>query len=55
MHENIIKLLELIIERQEVYIIYEYCEGGTLEDKIPISEENLLPVFTQIIAALMEA
>lgn len=29
-HPNVIELIELIVDKQEVYLVYEYCEGGTL-------------------------
>lgn len=38
-HEHVIKLLEVVIDKQEICIVYEYCDGGTLEDKIPIPQE----------------
>jgi serine/threonine-protein kinase ULK/ATG1 len=54
-HENVIKLLEMVVEKQEVYIIYEYCEGGTLEDRIPLPEKDIQHIFLQMVDALLEA
>ena len=31
---NIIKLIEVLKTQNNYYIVYEYCNGGTLEEKI---------------------
>ena len=31
---NIIKLIEVLKTSNNYYIVYEYCNGGTLEEKI---------------------
>lgn len=39
-----------------VYLVYEYCEGGTLEDLIrdrkKLTEKDALGIFRQLIAAM---
>lgn len=43
-HPNVIELHELINDKNEVYLVYEYCEGGTLEDRITMGEDKLVPL-----------
>ena len=38
-----------------MFLIYEYCEGGTLEDRITLKEKELLPMFCDMIDALAHA
>lgn len=54
-HQNVIKLQQLVVEKQEVSIVYEYCQGGTLEDRLPLPDQEVLPIFTQLIEALLQA
>jgi serine/threonine protein kinase len=43
------------VEKQDVYLVYEYCEGGTLEDRITMEEHQFMAYFGQIIEALCRA
>ena len=38
---NIIKLIEVLKTSNNYYIVYEYCNGGTLEEKI--KKEKFIP------------
>lgn len=50
---NIIKLKEFIQSKNNFYFVYEYCNGGTLEDYIggkkKLSEKEALYFFSQIV------
>ena len=52
---NIIRFVEMLRTTNNVYLIYEYCSGGTLEDVIKkytfLSEQQALHYFKQIINA----
>lgn len=56
-HENIVKLKNLIIKDDAIYLIMEYIEGDTLEDYInkisgPIPQEIAIPIMLDILSAL---
>ncbi|KAK3818400.1 MAG: kinase-like domain-containing protein [Benniella sp.] len=63
-HPNIVEFLERVIDRENsfIYILMEYCEGGDLasvikrhrEKKVPIPEEFVWSIMTQLILALHE-
>jgi serine/threonine protein kinase len=40
------------VEKLDVYLVYEYCEGGTLEDRITIEEHHFMAYLGQIIEVL---
>ena len=52
---NIVKFVEMIKSSNYVYLVYEFCEGGTLEDllreKGPLEEKEALSIFRQLINA----
>lgn len=35
-HESIIRFIELVVGEKEIYMVYEYCEGGTLEERMTL-------------------
>lgn len=51
----IIKFLEMLKTKNHYYFVYEYCNGGTLEDIInsqrTLPEHEALKIFKQILAA----
>jgi serine/threonine protein kinase len=57
-HPNIVKTLNIVVHNQNLYIIMEYCNAGTLADYIPIildhveKERIVRPLFKQLVAAL---
>lgn len=50
---NIIKFIEMLRTQNNVYLVYEYCNGGTLEDIIKkkkiLTEKEALHIFAQIL------
>ena len=52
---NIIQFIEMLKTVNHYYFVYEYCNGGTLEDKMRqkkyFSEDEALPILRQIINA----
>lgn len=54
-HPNVIKLYDYFKEDGHLFIVLEYCSGGTLEDKISrneeISEESKIKICSQLISA----
>ena len=38
-HKNIIQFEELFVWEKKIYMVYEYCEGGDLEGRIPLGEK----------------
>lgn len=54
-HPNIIRFVEILRTTNNVYLIYEYCAGGTLEDMIKtrqkIPEPEALAIFEQMLNA----
>lgn len=52
---NVIKFYEMLKTANNMYLVYEYCDGGTLEDilqkKHHLSEAESLQVFAQLINA----
>ena len=52
---NVIKFLEMLRTTNNVYLVYEFCNGGTLEDMISkkkfLTEREALVVFQQILNA----
>lgn len=34
-----------------MYMVYEYCEGGSLEDVLPVFEGEATQIFRQILSA----
>ncbi|OHS93648.1 CAMK family protein kinase [Tritrichomonas foetus] len=55
-HPNIIKMYETFIEYDYLFLVLEYCEGGSLEDVVenfgPIRAPLLFTLCSQIITAL---
>ena len=33
-NENVVKFIEMITTNNNIYFVYEFCNGGTLEDAI---------------------
>ena len=50
-HPNIIKFHEIVWEETQVNLVYELCEGGTLQDCLPLETNHLIPIFQQIVSA----
>ncbi len=54
-HPNIIKFIEMLQTTTHYYLVYEFCNGGTLEDKIKvqimINENEAVNYFIQLISA----
>jgi serine/threonine protein kinase len=54
-NENVIKFIEMLRTSHNVYLIYEFCNGGTLEDIIKkrkyLTEKDALIYFQQILNA----
>ena len=53
--ENIVKYYEMIKTRNNMYFVYEFCNGGTLLDKIKkentISEKEAVGIFQDLLNA----
>lgn len=53
-HENLVKLYDSIQSDNNVYLILEYCDGGTFSDlEKPIDEEKMITYFKQILSGLI--
>jgi serine/threonine-protein kinase ULK/ATG1 len=54
-HPNIIKFIEMLRTNNNYYLVYEYCNGGTLSDYIKskkrLSEDEAIKIFTQLRSA----
>ena len=37
-HPNIIRFIEMLQTSTHYYLVYEFCNGGTLEDKIKMNK-----------------
>jgi len=52
---NVIKFIELFNSKNNLYLVYEFCEGGNLEEYIQkygvLSEPNALERFLQLVNA----
>lgn len=52
---NIIKFVEMIKTSNNIYLVYEYCEGGTLDEEIrkygKLTEKKALLYFKQLMNA----
>lgn len=52
---NIIKFIEMLRSKNNIYLVYEYCGGGTLEELLTkrkfLSEREALDIFSQILNA----
>ena len=51
-NQNIVKLLNWEFQGEQNYLVYEYCDGGTLEDYIRddrLSEEEIFAIFIQLL------
>lgn len=48
-NQNIIRFIEMLRTSNNVYLIYDYCNGGTLEDIIKkrkmLTEKDALEIF----------
>ena len=58
-HENIVKLYDVSLLDEKVFLFLEYCEGGDLNNRISdyggiLSEAEVLPIFKQICEAMKE-
>ena len=55
-NENVVKFLEMITTVNHIYFVYEFCNGGTLEDAIfsrgYYLEAEAMTIFNQIIKGL---
>lgn len=55
-HPNVIRLYDFFSEDDNMFLVLEYCSGGTLEDKINrnelITKEDKIRVCSQIISAI---
>lgn len=56
-HENIVKLRNLIIKEDAIYLVMEYIEGDTLEHYInnisgPIPQEIAIPMMLDVLSAM---
>lgn len=55
-HPNIVKYVEKLLTRNNTYMVYEFCNNGTLESKIyakgHLSESQSLKYFSEILSAL---
>jgi serine/threonine-protein kinase ULK/ATG1 len=51
-HPNIIKFIEMLRTANNYYLVYEYCNGGTLAEYIQkkgrLSEDEAVKVFVQL-------
>ena len=59
-HPNVVKLIDFQERKDGLFIIMEYVEGQQLDDYIknvsgPINENELIPLFTQIVDAISHA
>lgn len=56
-HPNIVKFYEKLVTVNNTYMVYEFCNNGTLESKIYtksfLSEEDSLRYFSEIISAMV--
>lgn len=56
-HPNIVRFYEKLVTVNNTYMVYEFCNGGTLESKIYarsfLSEEDSLRYFSEILSALV--
>ncbi len=54
-HPNIIKFIEMLRTNNNYYLVYEYCNGGTLAEYIKskkrLSEDEAIKIFTQLRSA----
>lgn len=50
-HKNIVKLLETFEDDYNIYLLLEYCSGGTLHKKM-IDEIGAFHIFYQILCAI---
>lgn len=54
-HQNVIKFVEILQHQHHLYLVYEYCQGGNLEellnnkDKRQLAEQEALKMFSQIV------
>ena len=53
---NVVKFVEMLKTNNYVYLVYEYCEGGTLEELMrsrrQFQEKEALTLFRQLITAM---
>ncbi len=54
-HPNIIKFVEMLRTNNNYYLVYQYCNGGTLSDYIKskkrLTQDEALRIFTQLRSA----
>jgi len=52
---NVVKFIEMLKTANNMYLVYEYCDGGTLEDilqrKHHLSEAEAIKIFQQLVNA----
>lgn len=58
-HQNIVKLYDVVMLDDKVFLFLEFCSGGDLNNKISsmgglLSEEEVLPIFKQICEAMRQ-
>ena len=54
-HISIVKLYEIMVSEAKIYLVMEYVNGGTLEDRIVsdgLAEDTARKYFQQLISAL---
>lgn len=55
-HPNIVRYVEKLLTKNNTYMVYEFCNGGTLESRIyaqgHLSEAQSLKYFSEILSAL---
>lgn len=45
----------MFVWEKKIYMVYEHCEGGDLENRIPLPEPEILPIAKRIISACVFA
>lgn len=58
-HPNIVKLYDVAIMEEKVFLFLEFCEGGDLNNKLIqsgniLAESEVMPIFKQLLEAMKE-
>lgn len=51
-HPNIVKAYEVYESKSNIYIVMEYCSGGDLYARAPYTENQVVPVISQLCSAI---
>ena len=51
-HPNIVKAYEVYESKTNIYIVMEYCSGGDLYARAPYTENQVVPVISQLCSAI---